>query len=236
MTRPAAGDDRTAGQRRAQALADLAQVVLDQGLAGAGRAVRPRINVLISEPRFRALAQQALERQTARAQAHEQGRLPIDGVPPTACYATRAVLSGDVTDVVAQFEDGTPVSRPLLDFVSCDSEFNRYLFGAHSQVLDVGRAERTFTGARRAAVVARDRHCRYPGCTAPPVLCHCHHIVHWSADGSTSVKNGILLCFHHHELVHRRHITIHRDQSRFVFLDRHGMPINPDHDHRILRT
>ena len=45
---PAAGDDRTSDQRRAQALGDLSRLVVDHGLAGTGRAVRPRIGVLVS--------------------------------------------------------------------------------------------------------------------------------------------------------------------------------------------
>ncbi len=28
----------------------------------------------------------------------------------------------------------------------------------------------------------RDRHCTFPGCTRPPVMCHAHHLTHW-ADG-----------------------------------------------------
>ena len=68
-------------------------------------------------------------------------------------------------------------------------------------------------------------------CTAPPVLCECHHIEHWARDhGSTSVDNGILLCVHHHEVVHNRNLEIHRAHGRFVFLDAHGMVIDPDHD------
>ena len=55
----AVGDDRTAAQRRAQALADLAQVCLAQELAGKGRTVRPRINVLVSYDQFAALVRSA---------------------------------------------------------------------------------------------------------------------------------------------------------------------------------
>jgi predicted restriction endonuclease len=33
--------------------------------------------------------------------------------------------------------------------------------------------------------------------------CDAHHIVPWSAGGSTNLSNLILLCRHHHRLVHR---------------------------------
>ena len=121
----------------------------------------------------------------------------------------------------------------MLDRLACDSAINRVIFGPRSQILDVGRAERTFTGPRRAAIIARDKHCRYPGCTAPPVLCECHHIRHWARDhGSTAVNEGVLLCWHHHDLVHRRHIEIHRRRTHWVFTDHHGHEITTDHQRR----
>jgi hypothetical protein len=88
--------------------------------------------------------------------------------------------------------------------------------------LDVGRAERTFTNARRSAIIARDKHCRFPGCTAPPAISECHHVRHWSRGGATDVANGILLCWFHHDLVHRRGIAIQRRGNRWEFTDADG--------------
>ena len=125
-----------------------------------------------------------------------------------------------------QFEDGTPVPRVLVEKLACDGELNRYIFGPKSEILDVGRAERTFTGARRSAIIARDRHCQYPGCSAPPAISECHHVRQWARDGGdTSVANGILLCWFHHGHVHRRGIAIHRRGSRWVFTDGTGREI-----------
>src|SRR5699024_1441886 len=47
MSPPAPDDHRTGDQRRAQALADVAHLVLDQGLAGTHASVRPHLGVLI---------------------------------------------------------------------------------------------------------------------------------------------------------------------------------------------
>ena len=220
---PADDDDRTTTQRRAQALADLARIGLDHGLVGTGRAVRPRVNVLVDYATFAALAAAAANADTT---CPTQGSLP--GFTPAALVGSNdgdhesdaGALSGP------QFEDGTPIPRVLLDRLACDSEINRIIFGPQSQVLDVGRTERTFIGARRTAVVARDKHCRYPTCTAPPPLCEGHHVDQWARDhGSTSVDNGILLCWFHHDLVHRRGIGIRWDKGRWVFTDRHGYEI-----------
>jgi hypothetical protein len=207
---PAVGDDRTTTQRRAQALGDLARVVLDHGLAGTGKAVRPRIDVLVSYETMRDLV--------ARAAA--------DGTDEPATGLAPGLTPRTVADA-ARFEDGTPVPRVLLDRLACDGELNRYVFGPASEILDVGRAQRTFTRSLRAAIIARDKHCRFPGCTAPPALCEGHHIAHWSRDhGDTSVDNGILLCWHHHDHVHTRSIAIRRRGSRWVFIDAigHGLP------------
>ena len=109
----------------------------------------------------------------------------------------------------------------------CDGAFTRFLFSTDSQILDVGREKRLFTPAMRAAIIARDTHCTYPGCTAPPALSECHHVNHWARDhGTTSVTNGILLCWHHHDLIHRMNITITRDTHTWAFTDRFGTPIS----------
>lgn len=68
--------------------------------------------------------------------------------------------------------------------------------------LDVGRAYRLVTRAIWTALVVRDRHCAFPGCTRPPIMCHAHHIVHWATGGETKLGNLVLLCGHHHRTIH----------------------------------
>jgi hypothetical protein len=218
---PAAGDTRTTTQRRAQGLADVARLALDHGLTGTTRPVRPHLNVLVDYPTLATLAAQAAARRSPQDAGHH------DKPGSTPHTLTPAMITGTALAVGPQYADGTPIPRTLLDRLACDSDLARIIFGPHSHVLDVGRAERTFTGPRRTALIARDTHCRYPTCTAPPALCEGHHIQHWTRDhGETTVTNGILLCWHHHDLIHRRGIDIHRDGTRFVFTDRHGRTID----------
>jgi hypothetical protein len=82
-----------------------------------------------------------------------------------------------------------------------------------SQVVDVGRATRTIPPALRRAVAARDRTCVGPGCHRPPEHCDVHHIVFWEQGGETSMANTVLLCRHHHRLVHLWHWRIVLDTS-----------------------
>ena len=53
----------------------------------------------------------------------------------------------------------------------------------------------------RRALTARDGGCRFPGCTHTKSV-DGHHIQHWANGGETSLENLVLLCRHHHRLVH----------------------------------
>ena len=59
MTPPTPDDPRTSDQRRAQALADLAHLTLDQGLTGTHASVRPHLGVLINPTQFKHLLREA---------------------------------------------------------------------------------------------------------------------------------------------------------------------------------
>ena len=235
---PAKDDERTSTQRRAQALADLARLGLDHGLTGTGRSVRPRVNVHVEYPTLQALVAAAQQRASAATAA-------IAAATPRATVArgavrvltpdmvispalTAKIIHGEPVILGPHFEDRTPIPRALLDKLACDSEIARFVFGPKSEILDVGRAERTFTGHLRAAIVARDKHCQYPTCTAPPALSECHHVRHWSRDhGDTAVSNAILLCWYHHDYVHRRKIEIHHESGLWVFTEAHGRTVDP---------
>ncbi len=44
-----------------------------------------------------------------------------------------------------------------------------------------------------------------------------HHVASWAEGGPTSVENGVVLCWHHHDLVHRRRQRIARIGGAWVF-------------------
>lgn len=45
---------------------------------------------------------------------------------------------------------------------------------------------------------ARDRSCRWPGCTAPAIRCEVDHTTDWALGGKTDVSNLACLCQRHH--------------------------------------
>lgn len=223
---PAKDDDRSLEQRQAAALTGVARLVLDQGLSAKGAQIRPHLNVLVSYETLERLAEAtaADPDRTGRTAAGvgaagAAGALGATGGAGArgaagatgAAGASRAVGSDDASLLApAELVSGEPIPHSVLARIACDSELTRIVFGPGSQVLDVGRAERTYTRQLRRAVIARDRHCRYPGCTAPPTLSEVHHIQWWARHGPTSLSNGILLCWHHHDHVHRHDLTITR--------------------------
>jgi hypothetical protein len=69
--------------------------------------------------------------------------------------------------------------------------------------LDVSCGD-TVPAALRRAVILRDRHCAWPGCTAEPTRCEVHHLVPRKSGGQHSLANCVLLCWTHHQVfIHR---------------------------------
>ena len=82
-------------------------------------------------------------------------------------------------------------------------------FSTPSQPLDLGRATRTIPPHLRTAVIQRDQHCQFPGCTQPPSVCDVHHLIPWAKGGPTSLANLRLFCrFHHLIVIHQWGWTI----------------------------
>ena len=87
--------------------------------------------------------------------------------------------------------------------IACDAKIYPVVLGGDSQPLDVGRAKRTAPPAIRRALVLRDGGCAFPTCDRPAEWSDSHHVRHWADGGPTSVENMVLLCRHHHTLIHR---------------------------------
>ena len=87
--------------------------------------------------------------------------------------------------------------------------------GGPSLPLDIGYSE-TIPAGIRNAVLLRDRHCQWAGgCTQPAGACEVHHTTHKADGGKTSVKDCVLLCpFHHQIVIHRLGLDPGRQPGR----------------------
>lgn len=106
---------------------------------------------------------------------------------------------------------GARLSADATRRLACDAEIIPTVLGAEGQPLDVGRAHRLVTPALWLALIARDRHCAFPGCTRIPLACDAHHIHYWADGGATSLDNLVMLCRHHHTLTHHSPWTVRID-------------------------
>jgi Domain of unknown function (DUF222) len=86
--------------------------------------------------------------------------------------------------------------------LACDATIIPAVLGTSSEPLDLGRASYTVSTALRRALILRDGGCAFPGCDRPHRWCHSHHLRHWADGGPTMLDNLVLLCGHHHRLLH----------------------------------
>ena len=109
------------------------------------------------------------------------------------------------------------LSPSELEQMTCDAKFRRIVFGPQSEIYDVGRIRRLMSEPARQALIARDRHCRFPGCDRPVHWCDAHHIIHWQHGGNTDAANCILLCRHHHTLIHQEGFSVEGTGHKPIF-------------------
>lgn len=72
------------------------------------------------------------------------------------------------------------------------------IFATARPIAAYGTSHRLFTEGQRLAMIARDKGCTFPGCTAPVLWCEADHVTDWTDTGRTSVDDGHLACPRHH--------------------------------------
>ncbi|SFV24073.1 HNH endonuclease signature motif containing protein [Micrococcus terreus] len=161
-------------------------------------------------------------------QADLPGISPPGSPPPDLPAPTTVLRTGQASGISEATFLG-PIHPTHIRALACDADLLPVVFGGEGEVLDVGMAERFFTGPLRQAIIARDGGCTAPGCRIPAPWCEAHHVQEWIHDGPTSLANGALLCSHHHHAVHAGAWSITMDQGRPWFtpepwLDPHQTP------------
>ncbi|MGP9725821.1 DUF222 domain-containing protein [Glutamicibacter sp. 287] len=120
---------------------------------------------------------------------------------------------------------GTDLPPGELRKLLCDAKIIPAVFGGRGELLDFGRAKRLVPPSLRKAVLARDRGCLVPGCTAPPERVEIHHIRSYAEGGDTSLENSGPGCDAHHMAFDLGIIkVIFKDGLPWVILPKHIDP------------
>jgi hypothetical protein len=122
------------------------------------------------------------------------------------------------TQACGEIQGGPLIALETVRRLACDSSLVRVTEDASGNILDIGRKTRSIPSAIKRALRFRDQGCQFPGCTTDHRFCDGHHVHHWSQGGNTSLNNLVLLCRHHHQLVHEGGYTVEASQTGgFIF-------------------
>ncbi|MQA72815.1 MAG: DUF222 domain-containing protein [Solirubrobacterales bacterium] len=124
--------------------------------------------------------------------------------------------------------DGPAISPETARRLACDSSLVT-ISERDGEPVAVGRRRRSIPPSVRRALVARDGRCQFPGCERWRFV-DAHHIRHWAHGGETGLSNLVLLCRHHHRLVHEAGFSLALDadgRRRFARPDGSSIPVSP---------
>ena len=184
-------DNRSAGQRRADALTEICQQVLRQGTLPDAGGLRPQLAYVV--PAGWAAA-------AAAAPFADIVAAELDGYAPKARQnCATAAWTG-------------PQTRARIETVLCDARISRVLTDGLGQVVGLESLNDEITTAQRRTLAFRDLGCIARGCTRPPAFCDAHHLLARKDGGTTDLDNLVLLCHQHHHDHHDRGMNLpHRD-------------------------
>jgi len=145
----------------------------------------------------------------------DSSRLLGTGAPVVRVLVTKRALGSRAGHARIEGQ-ADPVSIETAERLACTGATAEVSFDAEGQPLNVGRELRLYTRAQRVALAVRDGGCRWIGCDRPPSWTEAHHVRFWARDGGrTDVVDGIVLCRHHHLLLHNNHWEIERVGSDY---------------------
>ncbi len=129
----------------------------------------------------------------------------------------------------ARVRDGPALAPETARRLGCDASVVP-IVSAGGELLSVGRRTRSIPPHIRRALEVRDKGCRFPGCQNRRWV-DGHHIEHWAKGGETSLDNLVLLCRHHHRLLHEGGYSVERraadDGLDFRRPDGRAIPVSP---------
>ena len=227
----------THAMRRADALAEMAEAYLahEAPKGSAGDRYQVVVHVTAETPGAGAAPAPDVSRpeQDPRVAAETAvtDRLPGPGTPRldsrTPVSAETAVTGLLPGPGMPRLDGGPRVSAETSRRIGCDSAIVPMFRNIRGEPLSVGRKTRAIPPPILRALWVRDGGCRFPGCTNAR-FADGHHVKHWADGGETRLDNLVLLCRHHHGLVHEGGFACERNrQGHVVFRSPRGNVI-PD--------
>ncbi len=138
------------------------------------------------------------------------------------------------TDSSSHLDNGTPIhptERRRLECdattITIDNEFPADTHSKHGPAKRSRNSAGVSEGMRRDLQRRDDSRCQWPGCGTQHYL-HAHHIRHREHGGPTELDNLILLCGHHHRVLHREGFNIDQFCSSWRFKRPDGETIDPN--------
>ena len=89
---------------------------------------------------------------------------------------------------LSHLEDGPHVTAETSRRIACDCSIIGMVEDEEGEPLSIGRKTRAIPPAMRRTLRARDKGCRFPGCTNTHFI-DGHHIKHWADGGETRLDN-----------------------------------------------
>ncbi len=93
--------------------------------------------------------------------------------------------------------------RPVLAQFFCDASYRQLITSGPRIVLDYNKATPGIPRALRRAIQRRDGCCQFAGCDRRWQWCDVHHLVPVEEGGPTNEQNLALVCRFHHTLIHQ---------------------------------
>jgi uncharacterized protein DUF222/HNH endonuclease len=128
-----------------------------------------------------------------------------------------------------EIEDGPAIAAETARRLACDASVVAIVEDEKGEPLSVGRKTRSIPPALQRALDARDKGCRFPGCTHKKYT-DAHHIHHWGKGGETKMSNLVTLCRFHHRAVHEGEVIVQRlDDGAIRFVQPNGHSFDTPH-------
>ena len=194
-----------------------------------------RAEAIVNDPRStEQLTLDALVEMVRIAGAADDGRVFGTRRPGVRVHVAQSDLSRDAGTVYLEGQT-TAISVATAQRIACADGYLPILFDDKGTALRLGRSRRLFTANQHTVLAAIWGGCAHPGCDRPPSWTEAHHVDEWKKHrGRTDVADGILLCRHHHMLIHNNKWRIRRTGSEYLLepppgdsLRRHPTPLTP---------